>query len=470
MKINQSGTPMSIIPWRFPGGSAAIESARGEKRGGRLHIAAKAGCVLFGPYLGLPPGRCVARVNYGDGASGEIKMEISAERGLRVFASDLFTLDAAGGTLTLEADIPDFSENCEVRLFAKGRVKLEVIGVEIDVDRVMPTDAMHAERPVGFESKKSYAAKIESGFFERYMSGPNVMEVGYKGYLGATVPIVPQAIGVDVGYPGYEGARFPFADGSFDAIYSSHCFEHIGDWLGVLRDWYRLLKVGGFLVIVVPHQLLFERKRSLPSPINPDHKRFYTPRSLMAEIETALEENSYRVRHLIENDAGFDYSIMPYQGTDGCYEIELVIEKIAKPFWHPDNGSVRAYPAGDFRTSLNKASPWEIELDLTQNNQCVIFGPYIGLDASNYVAEFHFDWHGGAVADLVLDVAQFGERIAMVELRRGDHDYSSGRIEIPFTSPAHGEIFEFRTYVGGSNSGGRATFKGAVVRYAGTQG
>lgn len=460
---------MSIISWRYPGGGAAIESSCGKKSGGRITIAGRSGCIMFGPYLDLPPGHCSARVNYGDGARGDVKMEISADRGTRVLAEGLFTLDASGGTLALDAVLAGYSDACEVRLFAKGSVKLEVIGVEIDVDRAMPAEPLTAERLVGYESSKSYAAKIANGFFERYMSGPNVMEIGYKGYYGKTVPIVPQAIGVDVGYPGYEGARFPFADATFDAIYSSHCFEHIGDWLGVLRDWYRMLKIGGFLIIVVPHQLLFERKRSLPSPINPDHKRFYTPRSLLAEVETALDENSYRVRHLVENDAGFDYAIMPYQGTDGCYEIELVIEKIAQPFWHPDNGSVRAYPAGDFRTSLAKASPWELELDMTRRHECEIFGPYIGLDASDYVAEFHFDWHGGPVPDLVLDVAQFGERIAMVELRRGQHDYASGRIEIPFTSPAHGEIFEFRTYVGGTNTDQRATFKGVVVRYAGTR-
>src|SRR5205085_3702997 len=109
--------------------------------------------------------------------------------------------------------------------------------------------------------------------------------------------------------------------------------------------------------------------------------------TLLAEIEAAFEENSYRIRHFVENDAGFDYSILPYQGTDGCYEIELVVEKIAKPFWHPDDGSVRAYPAGDFRTPLAKDSPWELALDLTDKNRCLVFGPYIALGRSDYIAE-----------------------------------------------------------------------------------
>lgn len=456
---------MAVIPWRFPGGGAAIESARGKKVGGRLQVEAKSGCLFFGPYLDLIAGQCTVRVILEGGAAGPVKMELAADRGKRILAEAEFDLASADGLLTMQVDLAEPTAEFEVRLFAKGKVVAELIGVEIDLDRAVPDEPLRADRRVGFESRKSYADKIASGFFAKYMSGPNVMEIGYRGYEEGNLPIVPQAIGVDVGYPGYEGATFPFADASFDAIYSSHCFEHIGDWLGVLRDWYRLLKVGGFLVIVVPHQLLFERKRSLPSPINPDHKRFYTPRSLLGEIETAFAENSYRVRHLVENDKGFDYSIMPYQGTDGCYEIELVIEKLAKPFWHPDNGSVRAYPAGDFRTDLTKTSPWELELDLTEKNKCIVFGPYIGLDASNYVAEFHFDWNGGPVPDLLLDVAMFTERLEARALRDGD--YASGKVEIPFHNPRDGEIFEFRIYVANATSEARPKFKGVVVRYAG---
>jgi len=457
---------MAVIPWRFPGGGAAIESARGMKGSGRLRVAAKSGCLFFGPYVDLMAGRCTVRVVLEKGATGPVKLEVAADRGKRILATADYDLASTDGPLTIELDLAEPTALFEVRLFARGKVSLELIGVEIDLDRAIPDEPLRASRKVGFESRKSYADKIESGFFARYMSGANVMEVGYRGYEEGNLPIVPQAIGVDVGYPGYEGATFPFADASFDAIYSSHCFEHIPDWLGVLRDWYRLLKVGGYLVIVVPHQLLFERKRSLPSPINPDHKRFYTAKSLLGEIEAALPENGYRIRHLVENDKGFDYGVMPYQGTDGCYEIELVVEKIARPFWHADDGSVRAYPAGDFRSDLPKADPFTIELDLTRPHQCLAFGPYIALNAGNYVAEFHFEWDGGVVPDLYVDVAIFPDRITGRGLRDGG-DYSSGKVELPFTNPRDGEIFEFRTYIGAEASPSRPRFKGVLIRYAG---
>jgi uncharacterized protein YcsI (UPF0317 family) len=54
---------------------------------------------------------------------------------------------------------------------------------------------------------------------------------------------------------------------------------------------------------------------------------------LAGEFEQALVPNSYRVRHLVENDEGYDYGIPPEQHPAGCYEIELVIEKIRPPDW-----------------------------------------------------------------------------------------------------------------------------------------
>ena len=57
----------------------------------------------------------------------------------------------------------------------------------------------------------------------------------------------------------------------------------------------------------------------------------------MADVEAALEPNSYRVRHLIDNDLGYDYTIPPHQHPGGSYEIELVVEKIAPPSWHLTN-------------------------------------------------------------------------------------------------------------------------------------
>ena len=76
------------------------------------------------------------------------------------------------------------------------------------------------ERPVGWESRKTYGLKIANGFFDKYLSGSAILEIGYKGGIDGAVPILPQAIGIDVDYPGYDGATLPFPDESQDGIYT----------------------------------------------------------------------------------------------------------------------------------------------------------------------------------------------------------------------------------------------------------
>jgi SAM-dependent methyltransferase len=184
------------------------------------------------------------------------------------------------------------------------------------------------------EAGKFYNVYRGTGLLEKYLSGDKVLDIGFKGYDNPKLlTIVPHAIGVDLDYPGYDGERLPFDDGAIDTVFSSHCLEHIADYKQAIQDWYRVLKVGGFIVCAVPSQLLYEKRRSLPSKYNADHKRFYSPRSLVAEFEQALEENSYRVRFLEENDRDYTYHIGPDDHAGGCYEIVIVVEKIRKPAW-----------------------------------------------------------------------------------------------------------------------------------------
>jgi hypothetical protein len=74
----------------------------------------------------------------------------------------------------------------------------------------------------------------------------------------------------------------------------------------------------------------------LPSRFNGDHKRFYTPASLLTEVERALPVNGYRVRHLSDNDDDFDYQVPLDAPPSGACEIELVLERIARPSWADD--------------------------------------------------------------------------------------------------------------------------------------
>lgn len=180
---------------------------------------------------------------------------------------------------------------------------------------------------VGEESRKTWEDKFFNYFWGTYCNGKG-LDIGFAGYLPNVKPILPTAIGVDLNYEGYDGKIFPFESESQDYVYSSHFLEHVDDRLGAIREQFRVTKKGGHIIIVVPHRDLYEKKLEKPSRFNEDHRIFYTPAILLKEIEDALEINSYRIRHLQDNDFGHDYSQAPEEHSKGQYEIEIVLQKL----------------------------------------------------------------------------------------------------------------------------------------------
>ena len=191
--------------------------------------------------------------------------------------------------------------------------------------------AVELGRHTGVEAQTSFKRLTENSFFARFLSGKHILDVGEKGHANGVTPILPHAVSVDLDYLGYDGKTLPFPDESQDAVFSSHALERIADYRRAIAEWFRVLRVGGFLVIAVPHQFLFERKLSLPSRFNVSHKRFYTAASLLLEIEEALDPHVYRVRYLEDNDVDFDYSIPPENTPAGCYDTIVVLERIHRP-------------------------------------------------------------------------------------------------------------------------------------------
>lgn len=52
-----------------------------------------------------------------------------------------------------------------------------------------------------------------------------------------------------------EREPLPFADGSVDALYSSHCLEHVANVAGVLREVARVCREGAAVEFRLPHWL-----------------------------------------------------------------------------------------------------------------------------------------------------------------------------------------------------------------------
>lgn len=330
------------------------------------------------------------------------------------------------------------------------------------------------DRIVGLESQKSYADKVESGFFAKYLAGENILDVGFAGHEGTGQPIVANAIGIDINYPGYDGIRLPFDDESQDAVYSSHCYEHIADHINALKDWFRVLKVGGFIVLVVPHAHLFERRENLPSRWNADHKHFFTPGKLLSEIEAAFPPNTFRVRHLCDNDKGFDYAAMPQDPVGGCFEIELVLEKMPPLEWLPDNGNARSWTAGEFRAAIGDgAGAWR-ELDLTAAAppHCWIYGPYAELSKGHFTVQMFLEApdigeqriQRPILIDVAADLGQSVVAQALVTAENQDEVFKRGYVELHFYNANHKAAYEFRMlFPEGAPFDGQLRFYGAKI-------
>jgi len=104
--------------------------------------------------------------------------------------------------------------------------------------------------------------------------------------------------------------RMPlFADASADTVYSSHRLEHIVDYRGALAEWWRLVKVGGYLVLYLPHRDLYPR---IGTPgANPDHKHDFHP----DDITRAMQDLAWRGQgwdQLVNQtrDQGHEYSFL----------------------------------------------------------------------------------------------------------------------------------------------------------------
>lgn len=148
----------------------------------------------------------------------------------------------------------------------------------------------------------------------------------------------PHFIGVDNGHHwGREGIDVVseaddlelFASESLDFVFSSHALEHIADFKGALREWWRVLKVGGHLSLYLPHKELYPNIGSDHG--NKDHKHDFLPQDIIDAMRDIgsweLGVNERRDHDNGEGSRGNEYSFFQvYRKTESGQKI---IEKVA---------------------------------------------------------------------------------------------------------------------------------------------
>lgn len=155
------------------------------------------------------------------------------------------------------------------------------------------------------------------------------------------------------------------ADNTYDFVHSSHCLEHLHDAQEGLKNWFRVLKPNGYLVVTIPDEDLYEQG-VFPSTFNTDHKNTFTvlkrgswsPRSVnVLELLAALGDEAQIIK--IELIVGtyrfelprFDQTMTPV----GECAIEFIVRK--RPTQELARRGLRSFPSTidrEMRIHLNQ--------------------------------------------------------------------------------------------------------------------
>lgn len=126
------------------------------------------------------------------------------------------------------------------------------------------------------EASKAMKRRFNDGNFFKYFSGKGID-------IGAGPDCVDQykrVFGFESAYnwdmkDGDAQYMNGVADATYDFIHSSHSLEHMVDPRVSLFNWIRICKPGGYLIITIPDQEMYEHS-IWPSQFNSDHKWSFT--------------------------------------------------------------------------------------------------------------------------------------------------------------------------------------------------
>lgn len=118
------------------------------------------------------------------------------------------------------------------------------------------------------ETSKRKAARLAEGWFDKYCKGSGI-DIGC-----GPDPVTPDCRKWDI-LDGDAQWMSGVPDESYDWVYSSHCLEHVNDPSITLSNWWRILKPGGYLIVMVPDEDLYEQGL-WPPYFNSDHKSTWT--------------------------------------------------------------------------------------------------------------------------------------------------------------------------------------------------
>jgi len=189
-----------------------------------------------------------------------------------------------------------------------------------------------------YEQSKAAKRRFDDGnFHNRYFIGEGI-DIGCGednlGRLGHVFRGIRSVRGWDMP-DGDAQYLATIADNTFDFATSFHCLEHMVDPVVALKNWIRVVKAGGYLVITIPDEEMYEQE-FWPSRFNSDHKWSFTLRSnsMMPKSINVLDlcKQSGALVEKIEmiRDFYYDHIKGQDQTLHPCIEssIEIVMRKL----------------------------------------------------------------------------------------------------------------------------------------------
>jgi SAM-dependent methyltransferase len=210
---------------------------------------------------------------------------------------------------------------------------------------------------MGNECSKAVVRRMhQPGFVSRYFVG-NGIDIGSGtdalgnsdglGKYQQQFPLMTSCRGWDVEQGDAQEMK-GVSDEFFDFVHSSHTLEHMKNPYTAIRNWFRILKPGGHLIITIPDEDLYEQGQgviTIPgmegkafySNYNGDHKTTYTlykshswsPVSInVTYLVTGLGPHAQLIKMELL-DHTYQYELPPQDQTGGIAEcaIEFIIRK-----------------------------------------------------------------------------------------------------------------------------------------------
>lgn len=105
-----------------------------------------------------------------------------------------------------------------------------------------------------------------------------------------------------------------FGSASMDFVYSSHCLEHIQDFKAALKEWWRVVRPGGYLILYLPHKNFYPNIGQ--EGANQDHKHDFMPHDI---VDAMTEIGGWDLLRNDERNEDREYSFFQVykKRTDG---------------------------------------------------------------------------------------------------------------------------------------------------------